>query len=68
MKDKKEEPTSFLRYSSLGLQLMVSIGLAAWAGLTLDQFFELKFPVFLLLLVLLSFAGSMYQLYRSLNK
>jgi hypothetical protein len=28
----------------------------------------LKFPAFLLSFVLLSFAGMMYQLYRTLNK
>ena len=41
MKDK-QQPNSFLKYSGLGLQLFGSIGLAAWIGLKLDQFFELE--------------------------
>lgn len=68
MKDKKDTSNTFLKYSGLGLQLLISIGLAAWIGLKLDLYFELKFPAFLLLLVFVAFAGSMYLLYRSLNK
>jgi hypothetical protein len=44
------------------------MGLAAWIGQKLDKYFELKFPAFLLLLVFAAFVGSMYILYRSLNK
>jgi ATP synthase protein I len=58
----------FLKYSSLGIQLLVTIGLAAYLGLKLDQHLQLKFPAFLLSFVLLSFAGMMYQLYRTFNK
>jgi hypothetical protein len=60
--------SSFLKYSSLGIQLLVTIGLAAYLGLKLDQYLQLKFPAFLLSFVLLSFAGMMHQLYRILNK
>jgi F0F1-type ATP synthase assembly protein I len=69
MKDNKEKPVNtFLKYSGLGLQMMVSIGIGAWLGLKLDRYFELKFPVFLLMFVFLIFGGLMFQLYRSLNK
>jgi ATP synthase protein I len=64
----KEQPNTFLKYSGLGLQLLLSIGLAAWVGVKLDTYLELVFPVFLLLLVFTAFAGSMYILYRSINK
>jgi len=67
VKDKLPPP-SFLKYSGLGLQLLVSIGLAAWAGLKLDQYLKLKFPAFLMLFVFSAFAGSLYIVYRSLNK
>jgi len=58
----------FLKYSGLGIQLLVTIGLAAFLGWKLDRYLELKFPVFLLSFVLLSFGGTMYHLYRTLNK
>jgi F0F1-type ATP synthase assembly protein I len=63
-----KQENNFLKYSSLGIQLVATIGLAAYMGLKLDQYLNLKFPVFLLSFVLLSFAGMMYQLYRTLNK
>jgi F0F1-type ATP synthase assembly protein I len=59
---------SFLKYSGLGLQMLATIGAGAWAGMKLDDYFEMKFPVFLITLVFLLFGGVMYQLYRSLNK
>ena len=66
---KKPKPSNdFLKYSSLGLQLLAGIGLAAWLGHWLDNYSEIKFPAFLLTLVFLTFGGMMYQLYKSLNK
>jgi hypothetical protein len=69
MEDEKKKPVNtFLKYSGLGLQMMASIGLGAWLGMKLDQYLELKFPVFLLTFVFSIFGGLMFQLYRSLNK
>lgn len=50
------------------MQLLLVIGVFSWLGLLLDRYLELKFPAFLLLFMLLSLAGMMYQLYRSLNE
>jgi len=69
MADNKNKPVNdFLKYSGLGIQMLGGIGLAAWLGLKLDEYFGLKFPVFLLTNVFVIFGGMMYQLYRSLNK
>ncbi|HTH58140.1 MAG TPA: AtpZ/AtpI family protein [Cyclobacteriaceae bacterium] len=57
-----------MKYSSLGLQLLFTIGLSAWVGLKIDQYFAFRFPVFLLTFTLVSLAGLMYKLYRSLNE
>jgi F0F1-type ATP synthase assembly protein I len=66
---KKQKPSNdFLKYSSLGIQLLVAIGLAAWLGYKLDQYLQFKFPLFLLTFVFVTFGGMMFQLYRSLNK
>ena len=65
--DKKKPSNTFLKFSGLGLQMMVSIGVGAWLGMKLDQYLELEFPVFLLTFVFVIFGGLMYQLYRSLN-
>ncbi|MFZ5972362.1 MAG: AtpZ/AtpI family protein [Bacteroidota bacterium] len=66
---KKPKPSNdFLKYSGLGLQMLATIGVAAWLGYQLDRYLQLKFPAFLLSFVLLSFGGTLYQLYRSVNK
>jgi hypothetical protein len=65
---EKEPQNNFLKYTGLGLQLLFTIGVSAWLGLKLDQYLGLRFPAFLLSFTLLSFAGLMYKLYRSLNE
>ncbi|HLZ17775.1 MAG TPA: AtpZ/AtpI family protein [Cyclobacteriaceae bacterium] len=57
-----------MKYSNLGLQLLLVIGVCSWAGLRIDSYLGLKFPAFLLSFTLVSFAGMMYKLYRSLNE
>ena len=59
---------SYLKYSSLGLQLLATIGVFGWLGHKLDQYLDLKFPAFMLLFGFLAFGGMMYQVYRSINR
>jgi Putative F0F1-ATPase subunit Ca2+/Mg2+ transporter len=66
--DKKKPVNNFLKFSGLGVQMLVSIGIGAWLGMKLDQYLGLQFPVFLLTFVFVIFGGLMYQLYRSLNQ
>lgn len=62
-----KKDAGFLRYSQLGIQLLLTIGLSAWGGYALDKYLGLKFPAFLLTFVFASFGASMYMLYRQLN-
>ncbi len=59
---------SYHRYSSFALQLVAGIGAAGYAGYRLDQYLVMKFPVFLLIFVLVAFVGLLYQASRNLNK
>ena len=66
---KKQKPfNNYLRYSSLAMQMVITIGIAAWGGNKLDRYLELKFPAFLLTFVFAAFGGLMYRLYRSITK
>ena len=66
---KKSNPyNSYLRYSGLALQLLVTIGVCGWLGYKADQYFGNKYPLFMLLLGFLGFGGSLYQIYRSINR
>jgi ATP synthase protein I len=67
-KNQQKPSNSYLRYSQLGIQLLLTIGLAAWGGYALDKKLGLKFPAFLLTFIFVAFGGSMWMLMRSLNK
>lgn len=67
--EQKPKPSnSYLKYSSLALQLLVTIGLFAWLGYKVDGWLKLKYPIFLIVFVFVAFAGMMYQLYKSIDK
>lgn len=68
MDENKKQSNSFIKYSGLGLQMLVTLGVGAWLGLKLDQYLELKYPVFLITFIFVLFAGLMVMLYRNLNK
>ncbi|MEO1054031.1 MAG: AtpZ/AtpI family protein [Bacteroidota bacterium] len=67
---KKEQRTSnqYLKYSNLAFQMLVTIGVAGWLGYELDQYLHLRIPAFMLLFVMLSLAGIIIKLIRSVNQ
>jgi hypothetical protein len=65
---KKPKPSNnYLRYSGLGFQLLGVISFFTWLGFRADSFFQLKFPVFLISLLFLSFFGMLYKLYMDVK-
>lgn len=65
---KLNQYNSYLKYSGLAVQLLAAIGLCGWVGYKIDHWLSLKLPVFMLVLGFLGFGGTLYQVYRSLNK
>jgi F0F1-type ATP synthase assembly protein I len=64
--EKQKQLNSFLKYSSLAIQMAAAIGFAAWLGYRLDQKWGTT-PLVLLTLVISTFAGLIYKLI-DLNK
>jgi hypothetical protein len=64
----ESEKNAYLKYSSLALQWLITLGVFGWVGYWLDGYLGLAFPVFMLLFGFLAFTGLMIQLYRSINK
>jgi hypothetical protein len=58
-KEQKQLP-GYARYSSLAFQMFAIIGAGIFGGVKLDQWLQLKFPVFTLILSLLSVAAAIY--------
>jgi len=66
---KKSNPyNNYLRYSGLAFQMLIAIGICGWLGYEADQYFGNKYPIIMLLLGFIGFAGSLYQVYRSINR
>jgi F0F1-type ATP synthase assembly protein I len=57
----------FLRYASLGTQLIVALGLAVFIGLKADKWLN-TLPLFACALPLLTLAGIFYKLMRETAK
>lgn len=65
---KPKQYNVFLKYTGLGLQLCVTIGVAGWLGYMLDQKLGFKFPAFLLSFIIIALVGSLYMLIKNLPK
>ena len=66
---KKLKPyNNYLKYSSLGIQLLAAMGIFGWLGYKLDHYLEIEFPAFMLLFGFGAFGGMMYQVYKSIKR
>ena len=64
----KKQVSNYAKYSSMAFQMLASIGLCAWAGVKLDDYFKTKFPVWTLVLLFVGIFGGMYWSVKDLIK
>ncbi len=62
-----KQVNTFLKYTGLGLQLVITLALGGGLGYYVDSLIGWKFPVFLLLFLMAALAGSIYLLVRRGN-
>jgi hypothetical protein len=67
-KNNKKGFDTFIRYSSLGFEMMVIIGLGTFLGYKIDQWMENEFKGFTLALMILSAVGAIFYGTRNLLK
>lgn len=61
--------SAFVKYSSIGFQLVGLVAIALYFGLRVDQYFNLeKIPVFTMTFILLAFTGFIYKLMKELSE
>jgi len=60
----KKKFDDFIRYSSLAFEMIVIMGIGTWSGILIDDWLELGFPVFTLVLMILSVVGAIYHAIR----
>jgi ATP synthase protein I len=68
--DKEKRPTleSYARYSNLAFQMFAIIGIGIFGGIKLDQWLKTGFPVFTVLMSIISVAAAIYSAIRGLLK
>jgi len=65
MTPKKEPKKSdYLRYSSLGFQMAITIGLFAWLGNFLDEKYKTEDPYYSIACILFGIAVALYQVIK----
>lgn len=66
---KKSNSTSdLMRYAGLATQIIVSLGIAMFAGYKLDGWIKIKIPIFIWLLPLVVLSAMIYKLIKDTSK
>lgn len=67
-KNKGAGYNAYAKYSSLAVQMVLTLGIAIYLGWLLDSYLELKWPLFMILSLLIATGGVFFMLYRSIQK
>jgi F0F1-type ATP synthase assembly protein I len=67
-KEPRPALESYARYSSLAFQMFAIIGLGIFGGFKLDQWLKIGFPVFTVLLSIISVGAAIYTAVKDLLK
>lgn len=66
--DKYQKPKKklddFIRYSNMAFEMIAIMGIGTWSGILIDGWLKLEFPVFTLVLMILSVVGAIYNAVR----
>jgi F0F1-type ATP synthase assembly protein I len=66
VREKRPPLESYARYSGLAFEMFAIIGLGIFGGVKLDQWIETGFPVFTVLLAIISVAAAIYTAVKDL--
>lgn len=63
-KEPKKKFDDFIRYSNLAFEMVAIMGAGTFSGWLVDNWLETKFPIFLLVFMVLSVVGSIFYAIR----
>lgn len=66
--DKQSNNRILLRYAGMGMQILVSLGLALFIGLKLDAWMRTPFPILVWLLPLLVILGMIIKTIKDTSR
>jgi hypothetical protein len=58
--EEKKQLNAYARYSSLAFQMFAIIGLGIFGGVKLDEWLKLRFPVFTVIMSVVSVGAAVY--------
>ena len=64
----KSPENDWIKYSTLGIEMAVIIGVAVWGGVKIDQTRQGKFPLFTIVLAAFGFVVAIVRLFRAITK
>jgi len=68
MQKQSNSGNDVMRYAGLGAQILVSLGIAVFAGYHADRWLKLSFPLLVWLLPLLVVSAMIYRLIKETSK
>ena len=66
VREKRPPLESYARYSSLAFQMFAIIGIGIYGGVKLDEWLKIGFPVFTVLLSIISVGAAIYTAVKDL--
>lgn len=67
MENKKQNPSNFIKYSGIGMQMLGTICIMGWIGNWLDGYFSFSKQYMTILFLLLGTMGSIFSLIKQLK-
>lgn len=64
----QKQPNSYLKYSSIVIQMAAVIAIGCWGGIKLDKIYNTSTPVFTIVLSLISIFAAMYLVLKDFIK
>ena len=68
IKKRTRQFNTYIKYSGLAFQMIITCGAATWIGYKVDNYFGFEFPAFTLGLLLSSLIGIIYWLIISVTR
>lgn len=68
LKKNRSSLNVYAKYSAIAFQMAAVILIGLWGGIRLDEYLELSYPVFTILLTFLSLGAALYYLFRGITK
>ncbi len=68
MPSQPPKNNQFIKFSSLGFQMAITIGLGAWGGNYLDTKYQNEQPIYTIILILLSIGIALYMVIKEVIK